>query len=114
MGGGVNMCENQATQKILKAFKEDESIISVERKNNSVIVTYQLKENEATDLGFTHSLRIVGSDGKELRGTITNDLEENEENYKTPDKLLIELIQKQGLHATYLQIEELLNRQSRD
>jgi len=36
------------------------------------------------------------------------------ENYNTPDELLIKLIQKQGLYATQLQIEELLNRQSRD
>ncbi len=42
--GAGDMSKNQATQKILKAFKEDESIISVERKNNSVVVTYQLKE----------------------------------------------------------------------
>lgn len=39
---------------------------------------------------------------------------QDSENYDTPDELLTKLIQKQGLHATYLQIEELLNRQSRD
>lgn len=37
----------------------------------------------------------------------------SEGNYNTPDELVTKLIQKQGLHATYLQIKELLNRQSR-
>ncbi|PKE65664.1 hypothetical protein CW674_05915 [Macrococcoides caseolyticum] len=107
---------DQTTLKVLQAFKEDENIMSVERKNGSVVVTYQLKEDTPTDLGFKHSLRIVGIDGEKLRGTIISDLDDNKEkqdteNYKTPDELLIELIQKQGLHVTYLQIKELINRQ---
>lgn len=63
MGGGVNMSENQATQKILKAFKEDESIISVERKNNSVVVTYQLKEElqQPKDDTPTYTVKLDGS-----------------------------------------------------
>lgn len=64
MGGGVNMSENQATQKILKAFKEDESIISVERKNNSVVVTYQLKEElqQPKDDTPTYTVKLDGSE----------------------------------------------------
>ncbi|PKE12771.1 hypothetical protein CW685_01820 [Macrococcoides caseolyticum] len=57
------MSENQATQKILKAFKEDESIISVERKNNSVVVTYQLKEElqQPKDDTPTYTVKLDGS-----------------------------------------------------
>lgn len=68
------------------------------------------------DLNCKNSPYIAVINGEKLRGTIISDLDDNKEkqdteNYKTPDELLIELIQKQGLYVTYLQIKELINRQ---
>lgn len=96
MGGGVNMSENQATQKILKAFKEDESIISVERKNNSVVVTYQLKEElqQPKDDTPTYTVKL---DGSEVYEAVKKAADEVKRDLEKKERKLIRKIQYDAL-----------------
>ncbi|HCD19407.1 hypothetical protein C7R57_03360 [Macrococcoides caseolyticum subsp. caseolyticum] len=90
------MSENQATQKILKAFKEDESIISVERKNNSVVVTYQLKEElqQPKDDTPTYTVKL---DGSEVYEAVKKAADEVKRDLEKKERKLIRKIQYDAL-----------------
>lgn len=141
MGGGVNM-EESVTLKLgrYEALRdkarrvdalEKENVELREKLNGTTDVIYEMvdvidfeminKEIEKLK-EMNESLKMRLNDEKRLyeykfkneeekhAGTIEK---QDTENYDTPDELLTKLIQKQGLHATYLQIKELLNRQSK-
>lgn len=90
------MSENQATQKILKAFKEDESIISVERKNNSVVVTYQLKEElqQPKEDTPTYTVKL---DGSEVYEAVKKAADEVKRDLEKKERKLIRKIQYDAL-----------------